>query len=310
LAETNVVVGIGEVLWDIYQNEKHLGGAPANFAIHAQQLGNQGIVVSRVGDDGMGQELINTLQNRGIATDYIQIDRKNGTGTVIVSLDIKGVPSFRCSENVAFDFLEYDKKLAGLATTCDAVLFGTLAQRNRVARRSIRRFLLAAEKAVKVFDPNLRSWDASTRQIIKECLPLADILKLNGEEADRLRDILPGSGRTRADYLSYLFETYGLQLLAITYGEEGCELHRPGERVRVPGIRVEPIDTTGCGDAFAAGLVTRYLQGGSLREIAEFANCVGAFNATRWGATPVYSLEELEQFVRQHPVEGGEESSR
>jgi len=301
LAQGKVVVGIGEVLWDIYQNEKHLGGAPANFAIHARQLGNHGIVVSRVGDDGMGQELIDTLRNRGVPTDYIQVDRKNGTGTVIVSLDIKGVPSFRCSENVAFDYVEFDSQLERLATTCDAVLFGTLAQRGPVARNTIRSFLTAAKQAVKIFDPNLRSWDGATRHIVKESLPLADILKLNGEEADRLRDILPGSGLRRAEFLDYLLETYELKLLAITYGSDGCELHSPDEHVRVHGIEVDPVDTTGCGDAFAAGLITKYLQGGTLAEIAAFANYVGAFNATLWGGAPVYTIADLEYFIQQHP---------
>lgn len=310
MAKNPVVVGIGEVLWDIYQNEKHLGGAPANFAIHATQLGNRGVVVSRVGDDGMGQELLDTLKKRGIPTDYIQIDRQYGTGTVVVSLDIKGVPSFRCSENVAFDYLEFTEELAELAVTCDAVLFGTLAQRNPVARDSIRQFLQKTEKGIRIYDPNLRGWDANTRNIVTQSLPLADILKMNTEEAQQLRDILPGSGPRRVDFYNYLFDTFGLKLIAITDGEQGCELRRPGERVRSPGIPVEVVDTTGCGDAFAAGLITRYLQGASLQEIADFANLVGAFTATQFGAAPVYSNKDLDRFRREHSIERREASSR
>ncbi|MCI0495452.1 PfkB family carbohydrate kinase, partial [candidate division KSB1 bacterium] len=127
------IIGIGEILWDIYENEKYLGGAPANFAYHCQQLGDRGIIVSRVGDDDLGRSVIDSLRHRSLETRYIQSDSSRKTGTVYVTIDEKGKPQFQCSTDVAFDYLEFDDRLCSLAQEADAILFGTLAQRNSVS---------------------------------------------------------------------------------------------------------------------------------------------------------------------------------
>jgi fructokinase len=290
------VVGIGEVLWDIYRDRRYVGGAPANFAIHAAQLGDRGVLASRAGDDGMGRELIQALRQRCLPVEFIQIDEKRSTGTVMVSLDVKGVPSFRCSQDVAFDYLQFTPGLETLAKRCDAVLFGTLAQRSPEARKTIFRFLQAAKNAVRVFDMNSRASAEALREIVPPSLEAANVLKVNRRELDMLQVILRRQGDMRRKFVDFLLKKHHLKLLAVTYGEGGCELFDGQAACKVDGLPVQEIDTTGAGDAFAAGLVYKLLRGASLREIAEYANLLGAFLCTQSGATPIFTASDLENF--------------
>lgn len=296
------IVGLGEVLWDIYQDQRHLGGAPANFAIHVNQLGDEGLLVSRVGDDGMGKGLIHALRERKLATDHIQLDRKKGTGTVMISLDIKGVPTFQCSQDVAFDYLKFTPTLEKVAQNCDAVMFGTLAQRSTVARENILQFLRAAHDAVKIFDMNTRASEATLLKILPPSLELADILKMNDGETEILRRVLRRDGDSTARFVEYLMHEYDLSLIAITYGNNGCELFSRHESCRLPGLSVNVVDTTGAGDAFSAGLMHKYLRQTPLPEIATFANLAGAFVCTKPGATPVFTMQELLHWQRSLPL--------
>lgn len=292
------VVGLGEVLWDIYQDQRHLGGAPANFAIHVNQLGDEGLLVSRVGDDGMGKGLLHALRDRKLATDCVQLDRKKGTGTVMISLDIKGVPTFQCSQDVAFDYLKFTPALEKVARSCDAVMFGTLAQRSNVARENILQFLRAAHDAVKIFDVNTRASEATLLKILPPSLELADILKMNDGETEILRRVLRRDGDSTERFVQYLLHEYDFSLIAITYGDNGCGLFNREESCRVPGLPIKVVDTTGAGDAFSAGLMHKYLRQAPLPEIAAFANTTGAFVCTKSGATPAFTMQELLQWQR------------
>lgn len=291
-----LLAGIGEVLWDIYQDQRHLGGAPANVVMNAHQLGLQSVLLSRVGDDGMGKELMRTLEQRGLATDFIQIDKKKGTGTVLVALDIKGVPNFRCSHDVAFDYLAFNPKLKELAPKVHAVVFGTLAQRSKTARRTILEFLSSANAAVKVFDVNARANEARLQELIPPALELSDVVKLSGEEVALLRRILRREGDSTARLADYLIKQYRLRLVAITYGENGCELFDGAESCRLSALPITVVDTTGAGDGFTAGLIYQLLQGATLREIAEFAALVAGYVCTQRGATPSFDLLTLNAF--------------
>jgi fructokinase len=296
LKEKYTAVGIGEVLWDIYRDRRHLGGAPANFAVHAAQLGDQGVLVSRIGDDVMGRELIQAFRQRQLAVDYIQIDGKKPTGTVMVSLDVMGVPGFRCSQDVAFDYLQFGPELETLAQNCDAVLFGTLAQRSPETRKTIWRFLQAAKNAVRVFDVNSRAGAEALREIVPASLHAANVLKVNRSELEMLQAVLRRSADTRQKFIDFLLKKYHLKLLAVTYGEGGCEIFDGQAMCKIDGLPAPAIDTTGAGDAFAAGMVHKLLRGASLREIGEYANLLGAFLCTQSGATPVFNSQELEIF--------------
>lgn len=291
-----LLAGIGEVLWDIYQDQRHLGGAPANVVMNTHQLGLQSVLLSRVGDDGMGKELMRTLEQRGLVTDYIQIDKKKGTGTVLVSLDIKGVPNFRCSHDVAFDYLAFNPKLKELAPTVDAVVFGTLAQRSKFARQTIWDFLRAAKGAVKIFDVNARANEARLQELIPPSLELSDVVKLSGEEVAVVQRILRREGDSTARLADYLIKQYRLKLVAITYGGNGCELFDGAETCRLPALPITVLDTTGAGDGFTAGLIYQLLQGAPLRKIAEFAALVAGYVCTQNGATPSFDMQTLTTF--------------
>lgn len=295
------IAGLGEILWDVYEDAKYLGGAPANFAIHCQQLGEEGIIASRVGADPPGQEIITELRSRDLTTEYIQTDKKNSTGTVNVTLDKLGKPTFECSVDVAFDYLEMDDKLSELADTADAVLFGTLAQRHARTRDTIHAFLASAKTAFKMYDVNIRGWDNSTQAIVEKSLELANAIKLNDDELA----ILKKSWHKKMDdvsFLIFLINEFNLKLIALTLGSDGCILLDAHDMARESGIKIVPKDTTGCGDAFAAALMHQYLQGASLKDMAKFSNALGAFVAQFAGATPAYSKEEFERFLNSQKI--------
>lgn len=296
------LAGVGEVLWDIYHDQRHLGGAPANVVINAHQLGLEGFLVSRVGDDGMGKELMRTLEQRGLNTECVQVDRKKGTGTVLVSLDIKGMPSFRCSHDVAFDYLAFNVNAKELAPTVDAVVFGTLAQRSKAARESILAFLRATKKALKVFDVNARASEANLQMLIPPALELADVVKLSGEEVSLLARILRREGDTPQNFAAYLMQQYQIKLVAVTNGEHGCELFNANESCRLAALPVQVLDTTGAGDGFTTGLIYQLLHGAPLREIAEFARTLAGFICTQRGATPSFDLQKLAAFRKKFVV--------
>ncbi|MBN1542483.1 carbohydrate kinase [candidate division KSB1 bacterium] len=286
------IAGLGEILWDIYDDKKFLGGAPTNFAAHVNQAGQYGLVLSRIGNDRLGDQLMHELISRNLDVSGIQIDPEKPTGTVRVTLDNAGQPTFVCTADVAFDAMQFEKSWATIAGQVDAVLFGTLAQRQDASRQAIHSFLRAAGKALKVYDVNLRGWSDETDKIVKASLTLADLIKLNGDELQILKTAF-GSDENDEMFCRQLLDIYSIRLAAVTYGAKGCCLVTGDRTVRHPGFSVKAIDTTGSGDAFAAGMIIQYLQGADLETIAEFGNRLGAFVATRKGAVPEWSLEEV-----------------
>ncbi|RKY88572.1 carbohydrate kinase [candidate division KSB1 bacterium] len=296
---TYKIAGLGEVLWDVYQDAKYLGGAPANFALHAQRLGAEGIIISRVGDDLLGKELLALLNKWGVKTEAIQIDPHKPTGTVHVKLDAKGVPTFTCSQDVAFDYLEFDEKLKMLLPQLDAVLYGTLIQRNSVARKTVQRALNELKDVLVVFDVNFREVSSETEAIVSESLRKTDILKINETELQMLQEIFDGTSQPPGDFLERLLEEFSLRLVCLTLGENGCYCQSSSERYYSPGFRIQPVDTTGAGDAFIAAFVISYLQAQPLPRAMEFANAVGALVAGRNGAVPPYTRQDIDQFLQK-----------
>lgn len=290
------VVGIGEVLWDIYRDRRHLGGAPANFAIHVTQAGDHGVLVSRIGNDGMGREMLAALRQRQLPLEFLQNDEKKGTGTVMVTLDVRGVPSFRCSRDVAFDYLQNVPELESLAQRTDAVLFGTLAQRSPMTRKTILAFLHAAKNAVRLFDVNSRASVAELQTIVPESLALANAVKMNQDEMKLLQMLLHREHDSPRKFIDYLMKKFSLKIVAVTCGENGCEVFDGANTVKIAGLPVRAVDTTGAGDAFAAGLLHQFLRGAPLRECAEYANLLGAFLCTQSGATPIFNQPTIEAF--------------
>ena len=278
------IIGIGEVLWDMLPAGPRAGGAPFNFAFHCQQLGYPAIIVSRVGDDELGRDLRKEVRLLGLSDEFIQVDPDHPTGTVQVQVDAQGQPSYTIVENVAWDYLDWSDSFNPLIMSARAVCFGTLAQRSRVSRETIRRFVVSPKSnQVNVCDLNLRPPFVDA-DIIEKSIRLCSWLKLNEGEWNEIARSknLPSPRRVLSDSkgseewldLKKLSSWFRLlnPLVCITRGEKGCSVWTIQENVEVPGIPIKVADTVGAGDAFTAGLLTQMLEGRSLAESARFAN--------------------------------------
>lgn len=287
------IAGLGEVLWDIYPTTRFPGGAPANLALHVHYGGARASLFSRVGLDPAGAELVDYFARAGVDTTAVQRGGGRPTGSVHVTVDQSGQPSFLCSRETAFDEMVCDSSWITLAATMDAILFGTLAQREESSRQAIQTLLAASPGAVKIFDPNLRGWSAKMSDIVQASLRHADILKINETELATLRQAL-GRHDKELDFIRALIDDYKLALVAVTLGGAGCWLVTAEASCRHNGFRVDVVDTTGCGDAFAAAMTLKFLDKATLEEIADYANRLGAFVATHPGAVPPWSPADLE----------------
>ena len=278
------IVAIGEVLWDLLPGGRQLGGAPANFAIHAHALGGDVRLVSRIGDDPLGREVLDAFRRRGMPTDTIAVDASAPTGTVEVAIGPAGQPEYRIVEDVAWDGIAVDAAAMEAVGEADAICFGSLAQRSAQSRAAIETLLVVAPRAFCIFDVNLRAPYIDV-QVIEASLERADALKLNDQELPILAKMfdLPAGEHEGVEALARRF---CLSLVALTRGAQGSLLHAVNEWSDHPGLEAKVVDTVGAGDAFTAMLVVGRLAGWPLAEINRRANEVAAFVCTQAGATP------------------------
>lgn len=294
-----LIAALGEVLWDMFPSGKQPGGAPANFVHHAGRLGADAFLVSRVGRDDAGDELLACLEAHGIPFAYIGRDPQHPTGTVHVTVDVTGQPDYTIREHVAWDFLPWESELASLASQVDAVCFGSLCQRNADSRTTVERFLNATpETCARIFDINLRQ-GFYTIEILRHSLELATLLKLNTEELNVLSQGLSLSG-TPERRLKQILERYSLDLVALTRGQEGSLLVTSEMSSEHSGFPVEVVDTVGAGDAFTAALVLGWLKCKDLDEINRDANRVAGQVCSHKGAwTPLDTPSRRESYAKQ-----------
>jgi fructokinase len=279
------VVGIGEVLWDLMPAGKQLGGAPANFAHHAHSLGAEAVVITRVGEDDLGREILDRFKQSEISVDVVQIDANKTTGTVAVALRDGGVPQFTIREDVAWDWLAPTDLALKVVATADAICFGSLAQRSRISRASIQQLMAAAPaKALRIFDINLRQ-PYYTREIIEQSLRSANVLKLNDTELPVLGAMFE-LGSQPKQQIQGLCQRFGLELVALTRGAQGSLLYQGGRWSEHFSQPVQVVDTVGAGDAFTAALTVGLLSKVDLDETHEVAVQVARFVCSHAGATP------------------------
>jgi fructokinase len=285
-SKPHVIVGLGEILWDVLPTGRQLGGAPANFAHAAALLGNESSIASRIGTDELGNGVISSLAKVSLSSDNLQRDTTHPTGIVNVALDHSGQANFEIAESVAWDFLEWTPGWRSLAQRADAVCFGSLAQRSPQSRSTIRKFLGATRAgAASVFDVNLRQSFYSA-EVIHESLKVANIVKLNHEELPIVTSLLGIKGLNEQSMARQLCDAYNLNLVCITRGERGSLLLNRTESNEHPGFKIQVADTVGAGDAFTAGLVHEYLCNASLRQMNDLANRMGAWVSSETGAMP------------------------
>lgn len=287
-----IVAGIGEVLWDQLPQGDVLGGAPANVAFHAGQLGAESYIISAVGNDKPGDEIVNRLKAKGINLLISRVDYP--TGTVKVAIDGMGVPEFVITSDVAWDYIELTPESVHLASNLDAVCFGSLAQRNSVSRLAITKFLnLVPEKTLRIFDINLRQ-NFYSKQLIDKSLQIANVLKINEEELLVIARLYGWKGNE--EYMCHqLLNRYDLNLIAYTCGASGSNLYSRDETsfIKSPALKVK--DTVGAGDAFTAALMISLLKGFPLSECHSLAVDISSFLCENEGAMPEYSEEFRER---------------
>ncbi len=278
------IVGVGEILWDVFPQGKALGGAPANFAYHVSQFGLNGLVVSAIGRDELGEEIKTLLENKPMGTYLQEVDTP--TGTVKVSLNQNGIPEYEICENVAWDNIEFTDKLQELASKVKTICFGSLAQRNELSRSTINKFLDAMDiDALKVFDINLRQ-HFYTKEVLELSLTKCNILKINDEEVEIIRNFFGWDNLNEKEVCLKLLKEYGLMIIVLTRGTEGSYVMTENEEFFKPTPIVKVADTVGAGDSFTATFVAGLLYGKKIEEAHELAVEVSAFVCTQTGAMP------------------------
>jgi fructokinase len=295
------VIGVGEVLWDLLLTGPQLGGAPANFAYHAHALGAQAQVITRVGKDDYGREIIRRFHEMGLPETGVQVDETAPTGTAKVALSGNGLAHFTIQENVAWDCIAMTDEAAAVARRADAICFGSLAQRCEASRHTIQQLVAATPPdALRVFDINMRQQFYS-RDVVEKSFRLANVLKLNDDELPRLADMLSLTGSTE-DQIGQLAQTFSLRLVALTRGPNGSLLYQKdnnNDEVRwsdCPSRPVKVVDTVGAGDSFTAALVLGLLRKMDLDEVNTIANEVARYVCSQPGATPTMPVEFAQRF--------------
>lgn len=294
---TALLIGLGELIWDIFPAGKCLGGAPSNFAYHSRLLGNQAVVASRVGNDELGREASRALSRVGVEAGYLQVDFEHPTGTVGVRVDGRGEPLFTVNPNSAWDYLTLSSQWSELARTAQVICFGTLGQRTLCARETIQSFLrLSHPSALRIFDVNLRHQFFNS-ELLASSLELSNIVKFSSEELLITAKLLGISETGEREISQALLKLYDLDLVAVTRSEKGSLLCTPRCVIEHTGYPVEVVDTVGCGDAFTAALAHCLVHGRALEEASEVANRMGAWVATQVGATPPVSRQKIEEIL-------------
>ncbi len=286
-----MIVGMGEALWDVLPEGKKIGGAPANFAYHVSQFGFDSRVVSAVGDDKLGNEILENFAEKNLHTLIEKVPYP--TGTVQVELDDEGVPCYDIKEGVAWDNIPFTPALEELAKHTRAVCFGSLAQRSVVSRETINKFLDAMPDdgcRLRIFDINLRQ-SFYTKEILCNSMERCNILKINDEELVTVSRMFGYPGIDLQDKCWILLAKYNLKMLILTCGVNGSYVFTPGEISFVETPKVEVADTVGAGDSFTATFVAAILKGKKVKDAHKLAVEASAYVCTQNGAMPIFPIE-------------------
>lgn len=280
-----LVVGAGEILWDMLPGGRQLGGAPANMVCHVSALGTRAALISRVGSDPDGRSILSRLKRMGVDTAHVSSDPQHPTGLVRVEADAQGKPVYVIQEKSAWDYIPFTPALADLARQADAVCFGTLGQRNRRSRSALQKFLrMTRPGCIRILDLNFRQ-SYFSKSLVKRLLELATVLKLNDEELPVLCRLLGIQGISKT-LPRQILKTYGLKLVALTQGSKGSLLLGRNQHHHEPAYPTKIKDTVGAGDSFSAVLALGLFHGWPLARINRSANLLAAHVCSKSGATP------------------------
>ena len=288
------IVGIGEVVWDVFDSFEQLGGAPLNFAVQVRRLGNEVDFISAVGKDRRGDEALRLIDRYGLPTNRVPKLDVHPTGCVDVTVTDDGDPSYVIQRPAAYDFPSLTREELGEIASHGAqwIYYGTLQQTSPVAKELTQRLAAKLPSARRFYDMNLRR-DSFSAELVRDLLEQASILKLNEDEARTSRELLGGGSGGLEDYCSWVVKEFDLEGVCVTRGPDGCVVRIGDDYRESPGFQVDVEDAVGAGDAFAAGFVHGLGQGWELPRVCEFANRLGALIASKAGALSQWSADEL-----------------
>jgi fructokinase len=300
MQEKNIhqVVCFGEVLWDILPSGAVPGGAPMNVAYHLHKLNKNPALITRIGIDERGQELMNIFSGQGVCTDFFQVDDKYETGKVYATPNEYNEVVYDIVKPVAWDFITWDDVFTDLIANAEFFVFGSLAARSKVSKDTLFRLLETAKN--KVLDINLRA-PHYNRRIVEQLLRKANFVKMNLAELELITGWF-SNHTSIEDRLKSIGEKFRLTNMMVTMGGDGALLLMNGAITKHPGFNVEVVDTVGAGDAFLAGLLSQLLDKTGSKAALEFASGLGAFIATQRGACPEYDTEEIKALIQNNNI--------
>ncbi len=287
------ILSFGEIIWDIYPDCRAIGGAPLNFAGHCSIGGHQAFMLSAVGSDDLGQDALRMIDTFGINSDFVsQNDKK--TGQCIVTLDEKGIPSYKVLDDTAYDNISCVNIVKLNAMNFDAFYFGTLAQKSAVSRRTLENILAECTFDEVFCDLNLRD-GCYDEQSVKNCLSHATILKFSDEEAPRLEIYEFWQKMCDEGLADSIFSMYKqIKVILLTKGSDGSQIYtRNGECYEIPATGDKVVSTVGAGDSFGAVWLCRYLSGDSVKKTAEIASRVSGYVVSQTDALPSYNISDF-----------------
>ncbi|UOG76376.1 carbohydrate kinase [Hymenobacter tibetensis] len=295
---SNKIACFGEILWDVLPTGKQPGGAPFNVAVHLHQLGQSVDLISRVGDDDLGSELLDFVASKGLRTDYVQLGKTHLTGVVKANVDDANEVTYKIVQPVAWDYIQYDAELEKLVEQAEVFVFGSLAARQAGTRETLYRLLEHAK--FKVFDVNMRP-PHYHKEVVKYLLEKANLVKMNHHE---LAEIMAwfGEETDRPTAMRWLATRFDLQAVCVTCGADGALLWTNDQLYRASGVWVEVKDTIGSGDSFLAALLKGWLAGQEPSEMLRFACATGALVATHQGATPAFTETDVQELLATQAV--------
>ena len=292
--ENTNVVCFGEVLFDVFPNHKKIGGAPLNVALRLASLGANTQIISRIGNDAIGKELLQFIEDNNVTTTTIQVDNSHNTGEVIVKLDAKGSASYTINYPVAWDKIEVPPDAINAVKNADALVFGSLVCRDAVSYQTLLSLIEIAK--YKIFDVNLRA-PFYTKEILIDLMHRADFIKFNDDELFEISDYLNSPYHSLEQNILFIAEKTNTKHICVTKGSHGAVLYFNKKMYYNSGYKVRLADTVGAGDSFLAGLLSKLLARNDPQEAINFGCAIGALVAQEEGANPVISIETITKFI-------------
>ena len=292
--ENTNVVCFGEVLFDVFPNHKKIGGAPLNVALRLASLGANTQIISRIGNDSIGKELLQFIEDNNVTTTTIQVDNSHNTGEVIVKLDAKGSASYTINYPVAWDKIEVTPEAIKAVENADALVFGSLVCRDAVSYQTLLSLIEIAK--YKIFDVNLRA-PFYTKEILIDLMHRADFIKFNDDELFEISDYLNSPYHSLEQNILFIAEKTNTKHICVTKGSHGAVLYFNKKMYYNSGYKVRLADTVGAGDSFLAGLLSKLLARNDPQEAINFGCAIGALVAQEEGANPVISIETITKFI-------------